>query len=217
MGDEKFDLFCPECNILVETDVIAKGSGGFTSSASNPIDEADADYHGDYYYISQCKRCNQPFLIKQSLYGIPGEFETITEESVLYPAESRIPIENLPTMIKSAYDQACRSFTASLFEPCVLMCRKSLEVVCKMHDANGNNLYQKLESLKKAEHIDQRLLNWSHEIRAIANDAAHESLSNIEKEDARDCLDLTEAILLYVYSLGSRFDNFKSRRENKNA
>ena len=215
MRNESFDLFCPKCNILVETKVIADGHGGFSSNALNPIDEVDAEYHGDIYYISLCTRCDQPFLIKQSLYGVPVEFEVIRNEIVLFPNDSRIPIENVPPLAQAAYEQAVKSFSASLFEPCVLMCRKTLEVVCKSLNAKGSNLYKRLESLRELGHIDQRLLDWSHEIRSIGNDAAHDVNSVIDREDARDSLDLTEAILLYIFSLCSRFENFKNRRLNE--
>ncbi len=216
MREKSFDLFCPKCNILVETEVIANGSGGFRSDAVNPIDEIDAEYHGEIYYISLCIRCKQPFMIRKSLYGILGEFESITDETVLYPTGSKLPIEDLPPMASSAYEQALKSFSASLYEPCVLMCRKSLEVVCETLNAKGSSLYGRLESLKKNGHIDQRLLNWAHQIRAIGNEAAHNIEPEIHKEDARDALDLTEAILIYIFSLTRRFESFKSRRNEKN-
>ena len=88
MTDETFDVFCPECNIQVEARVICNGSSGFSSDALNPMDEVDAEYYGDTYSVALCRRCNSPFLIKQSLYGVPGEFETITSEAVLFPQVS---------------------------------------------------------------------------------------------------------------------------------
>jgi hypothetical protein len=140
MAESSFDLFCPQCNILVEARVIAEGHGGFQSSAINPIDEADTEYYGDNYSVCLCRRCSQPFLVRQSLYGIPGEFETVTEEEVLYPSESKLLAEGLPENVKTAYDQAARSLHASLFEPCVLMSRKCLEAVCKILSAKGRDL-----------------------------------------------------------------------------
>jgi hypothetical protein len=38
MSKDSFDLFCPDCNILVAAKVIASGSGGFRSDAVNPLD-----------------------------------------------------------------------------------------------------------------------------------------------------------------------------------
>lgn len=212
MAESSFDLFCPRCNILVETRVIAEGHGGFQSNAINPMDEADAEYHGDHYSVCLCRRCNQPFLVRQSLYGIPGEFETVTEEAVLYPSESKLLAEGLPENVKMAYDQAVRSLHASLFEPCVLMSRKCLEAVCKILNAKGRDLSKRLSTLHEAGHIDSRLLNWAHQIRLIGNEAAHDIDTVVTKEDARDVFDFTEAILIYVFSLTKRFESLKARR-----
>ena len=162
MAEETFDVFCPQCNILVEAKVIAEGHGGVRSNAVNPIDEADAQYHADRYFVCLCRRCNQPFLVSESFYGIPGEFETVTEETVLYPTESRLLADALPESVKAAYDQAARSLHTSLFEPCVLMSRKCLEAVCKILNANGRDLSIRLANLHEAGHIDWRLLNWAH-------------------------------------------------------
>lgn len=212
MAKDSFDVFCPQCNILVNAKVIAEGHGGFHSNAVNPIDEVDTEYHGDHYSVCLCRRCNQPFLVRQSLYGVPGEFETITEEAVLYPSESKLLPEALPDSVKTAYDQAARSLHASLFEPCVLMSRKCLEAVCKILNANGRDLSARLSRLHHDGHIDSRLLNWAHQVRLIGNEAAHDIDRLVTKEDARDVFDFTEAILIYVFSLTKRFDSLQARR-----
>lgn len=198
--------------MLIAAKVIAEGNGGFRGNAISPLDATDTEYHGDHYYVCLCGRCSQPFLIRQSLFGIPAEFETITDETVLYPIEKQLPLDGIPATIKSAYDQAVRSFSASLFEPSVLMCRKCLEVTCKNFGAKGRDLKSKLQYLCDAGQIDSRLLNWAHEIRLIANEAAHDSDINVTQHNARDVLDFTEAILIYVFSLTSRFEAFRARR-----
>jgi len=71
MANTEFDVFCPVCNILVEAKVVAEGNGGFRSDALSPIDEVDAEYHGEHYYVCLCGRCGQPFLIRQSISAFP--------------------------------------------------------------------------------------------------------------------------------------------------
>lgn len=212
MSKTEFDVFCPTCNMLVAAKVVAEGNGGFRSDAVNPLDEVETEYHGEHYYISVCGRCSQPFMIRESLFGIPGEFETVTDEKVLYPTEPKLALGGVPNMIKSAYDQASRSFSASLFEPCALMCRKCLEATCKTLSAKGRDLNSRLQSLYDSGHIDRRLLDWAHEIRLIGNEAAHDTDTKVTKRDARDVLDFTEAILIYVFSLTARFQAFQARR-----
>jgi hypothetical protein len=210
---ESFDVFCLQCNILVDAKVIARGSGGFRSNTINPMDEVDAEYYGDCYYICLCRRCNQPFLIQQSLHGVPGDFEVVTDETVLYPNESKLLPDALPDGVKAVYDQAARSLHVSLFEPCVLMSRKCLEAVCKILNADGKNLSARLDRLHQDDHIDLRLLNFAHQIRLVGNEAAHDIDIIVTKEDARDIFDFTEAILIYIFSLTKRFEALQSRRK----
>jgi hypothetical protein len=212
MSDIAFDVYCPDCNICVAAQVIAEGSGQFRSDATNPIDEVDSLYQGEVYFVCLCKRCSQPFLIRQSVCGVPGEFHNVAEEVLLYPPDRKIPLDGAPAIVKSSHEQAVRAFSASLFEPCVLMCRKSIEATCKYFDAKGRDLNARLQTMFDMGQIDARLLSWAHEIRLIGNEAAHDADKKINKRDARDVLELTEAILIYVFSLSARFEKFRGRR-----
>jgi len=212
MSKTDFDVFCPGCNMLIAAKVIAEGNGGFQSDAISSFDEIDAEYYGAHYYVCLCSRCSHPFLIRQSIFGVPGDFETVTDEEILYPSERKLPLGGVPNTIRSAYDQAARSFAASLFEPCVLMCRKCLEATSRKLGAKGRDLNSKLKSLFESGQIDSRFLNWAHEIRLIGNEAAHDPETKVTKRDARDILDFTEAILIYIFSLTSRFEAFRTRR-----
>jgi hypothetical protein len=213
MQKNTFDVFCPQCNVVVEVKAIADATGEFNSEALNPEDRVDAMYNAEHYSICICQRCNQPFLIKESLRGIPAEFETVTDTVVLYPAESKISTEHFPSSIKSTYVQALKSYKMSLFDPCALMCRKCLEVLCKILGVTGSNLNQRLEKLKTENHIDERFLKWGHQIRLIGNEAAHDIDMPVSKKDAQDILEFTEAILIYVFSLTKRYEALIKRRQ----
>ena len=206
MPESSFDVFCPECNMLVEAKAVAEGHG----SLAEPND-IDLLIHWDHYSVCLCPRCEQPFFVKQSLYG-NAEFESVTDQMVLYPGESKLLPEALPDSVKMAYDQAQKCLNASLFEPCVLMSRKCLEAVCKVLNAKGRNLNALLANLHEAKHIDSRLLKWAHHVRAIGNEAAHDIDVPVTKEDARDVFEFTEAILIYVFSLTKRLESLQARR-----
>lgn len=188
--------------------------GGFRPGALSELDIADAEYQGDRFSIALCPRCENPFLIRESLFGI-GDFETVTEEKVLYPPSERLPLEHVPAVAQKAYEQAVRALSTGLYEASTLMCRKTLEAVCKLKGASGRTLYERLSALKEQGVIDARLIDWAHEIRAVGNDAAHDSDGDVSVEDARDVLDFTEAILLYVFSFTVRFEQFRSRRARR--
>lgn len=213
MGETSFDVFCPECNMLVQAKVVAEGHGRpVPQDTVALVDDVDKPYRCEHYSVCLCPRCEQPFFVNQSLYGVAGEFEAITDQVVLYPGEPKLLSEALPDSVKTAYDQAARCLTASLFEPCVLMSRKCLEAVCKTLNANGRSLHARLANLHEAEHIDSRLLDWAHQVRVIGNEAAHDVDAPVTTEDARDAFEFTEAILIYVFSLTKRFETLRERR-----
>lgn len=215
VAEDSFDVFCLECNTQVQTRVIATGNGGFSSDAVNPVDEADAEYHGDVYYVALCPRCNAPFLLKESRYGVPGEFETVTSKTVLYPKTTNLDFEGLSGAMRKSYEQALRCYSGSLFEPCALMCRRCLEILTKSFGVEKGTLEAKLKTLVDQNIIEARLAQWAHGIRVVGNEAAHDTDAELSKQDARDALDFTEALLTYVFVLNTRFESFQSRRKQR--
>lgn len=143
---------------MVSAKVRAKVPGGFRTSAADGSDTSDAEYHGDHYVLALCGRCDGPFLVRESLYGIPGEFETVTEEAVLYPASDRLALADVTASVQRAHEQAVRAFGVALYKPSALMCRKALEAVYKLKGATGRSLYDRLGALAKSGVIDARLL-----------------------------------------------------------
>ncbi|MBI1746165.1 MAG: DUF4145 domain-containing protein [Acidobacteria bacterium] len=215
MQKETFDVFCPTCNILVEAKVIARGFGEYRSDAVNPMDEVDSEYHGDHYSVALCRRCNGPFLVREALYGVPGEFETVTDEVVLYPVSGGPRIDGLPESIGRSVAQAHRSYAASSYDACALMCRRALEALCKTLSAKGRDLDRRLADLEASGRIDSRMIHWAHGVRLVGNEAAHDVDTAVTVEDARDILEFTEALLLYVFTLDTKFRSFEARRKGR--
>jgi hypothetical protein len=50
---------------------------------------------------------------------------------------------------------------------------------------------------------------------SLGNEAAHDTQTELSKNDARDALDFTEALLMYVFVLNGRFEAFSARRKQK--
>jgi len=215
MQKETFDVFCPTCNILVEAKVIARGSGEYRSNAVNPLDEVDAEYYCDHYSVALCGRCNGPFLVREALYGVPGEFETVTDDTILYPVSPGPRLEGLSASIARSVAQAHRSYSTSSYDACALMCRRALEALCRTLAANGRDLARRLADLKANGHIDERLLDWAHGVRLVGNEAAHDVDAAVTAEDARDILEFTEALLMYVFTLDTKFRSFEARRNRR--
>jgi hypothetical protein len=63
--------------------------------------------------------------------------------------------------------------------------------------------------------IDARLYDWSQQLQAFRNLAAHPEDISISKDDAADLQMFTNAIVEYVYDLSDRYQQFKARTEER--
>ena len=207
---ERVDLFCPHCNVMVDARVEASATA--ESSFGNGQDATEGIHWQQCYDTALCPRCLGPFLIKRRMTFVDGNLFGVEEEGVLFPAEAGLQIEGVPEPIARAYQQAARSFRVSLFEPSAIMCRKCLEGICEKFEAQGRNLKDKIAFLEEAGVIDTKLFRWADELRIVGSDAAHDVEVTIVKDDARDALGFVEAILMYVFTLNARFDEFRRRR-----
>jgi hypothetical protein len=209
---ENIDLFCPHCNVMVEARVEASATA--ESSFLKGEDATEGMHWQQCYDTALCPRCLGPFLIKRRMTFVEGSLFGVEEEGVLFPAEAGMQIDGVPEPIARAYQQAARAYRASLYEPSAIMCRKCLEGICENFKAQGRNLKEKLASLEKEGVIDTKLFQWADELRIVGNDAAHDVNVSILKDDARDALGFVEAILMYVFTLNARFDEFRRRRRD---
>ena len=212
--EEEIDLFCPECNIRITTKIVTKGVDTFSDSAATPPEGVDAEFFIYEYFVCVCKHCGQPFFARRANFEASGEHGTFKEDEVLYPYERRTQLDGVPPSLKKSYKGAVLSFKVASYEPCVIMCRKCIETMCKALGARGRDLSEKLNNLYETQKIDSRVLEWAQEIRLVGNGGAHDD-TEVTRRDARDTLDFTEYILTYVFILTSRFDKYRNRRARR--
>jgi predicted LPLAT superfamily acyltransferase len=70
-----------------------------------------------------------------------------------------------------------------------------------------------LEKMKNDGLIDDRLYEWADTLRLAGNEAAHDVNVTVSRDDARDMLEFTNAILDYLFSFCDKFERFKLRRK----
>ncbi len=95
------------------------------------------------------------------------------------------------------------------------MCRRTLEGICAHHNMQGGNLVKKLQQLRADGVIEQRLFEWADSLRMVGNEAAHDVTSTVSKEDARDLLDFTRALVEYIFTFTESFRKFQERRARR--
>jgi len=212
---------CPICGFATSTNEVARYETDAIPEPNQVIfDPSEINTSYKEYILSSCPKCKSPFLAVEE-YVNNFEIGTyLQHQEILYPTENAalLTLGVMPEQITKIYLQAKICFSKSLYEPSVIMSRKCLEAICKDLGATGKNLADKVENVKNTGKINDQLIRWATELRLIGNDAAHDLEIIISRQDAEDSLVFLNALLLYIYTLDKKFEDFLSRRSKaKNA
>lgn len=194
-------LPCDNCSAVVDAQELADYSLEIPS--------------GDRYRVAfhRCPRCEHPLLTLQE-WEWDGH---LGEPSRVYPPHGDTISSTLPAPLRSAFDEAVTCYRSKAFTAAAVMCRKTLEGICKERGITERNLATALTKLRDAGTIDARLFEWADQLRLFGNDAAHDLSVTIEGPDARDIIDFTKALIEYVFTFQERFLAFKARRSKQAA
>jgi hypothetical protein len=178
-------------------------------------------HRGDYELVVQndngvwvhtlllCTKCEGPILVVQEPFA-DGDLSQPTQ---LYPAQRAHDVHGAPRNVRESFREAVRCFErGAAHTATAIMCRRTLETICQTHGAAGRNLPRKLRDLHAKGVIDQTLLDWAMELKALGDEAA-DSDGQVTRQDANDALEFTAATLGYVYTYRQSFDFFKRRRD----
>jgi len=166
------------------------------------------------YLLLKCPICEKPILIAQDNIGNMVQGDIWDTPYVLYPRKLGHINPDIPSQIRSMHEEAIGCFKARSYTACSIMCRKSLEGMCVHQGVTKRNLAESLEALKEQNLIDNRLYEWADQLRLAGNQAAHDVDTSVSREDASDILELTTALLDYVFSFREKFERFKERRSS---
>jgi hypothetical protein len=155
-------------------------------------------------------------MIEQSNVGNLAEGDIWDTPTRLFPQSKYRANPNAPENIQQAFSEAYICYRNRAYTAAAILCRKTLEGICKAHDVGERNLMASLNKMKETGLIDERLHEWSDALRHAGNAAVHDVEVTVSQADAQDILEFTNAILDYLFSYRERFENFKSRRD-KNA
>lgn len=201
-------LSCPQCQAKVNGEEV-------TSHEYMDGDPGEGGIHARVILFG-CPQCTEPMLVRQ--YESGSYQDDWGHETVTYAGNERIyPVERtihakIPETIRRSFAEARRCLEHRCYIASAIMCRRTLEALCKHHDTKGKNLAKSLEELHEAKVIDDRLYEWAEALRADGNLAAHDPEATFARQDAEDLAEFSEAILEYVFVLSDRFAAFKVRR-----
>jgi hypothetical protein len=191
-------LDCKYCEALVDAILLKDYSG---------CSEEGLPYK---YSFLKCPKCDSPFLVYQEDIGL----DNWDDPYRLYPTQDVInPF--YPEPIKNAYSEAQVCFKAKAYIASTIMCRKTLEGICKEHNIKEDNLNTSLKKMKEQGIIESRLFEWADTLRISGNEAVHDLNVKVTKDDAKDIIEFTNALLEYIFTFNDKYEQYRKRQENK--
>ena len=157
------------------------------------------------YTLLKCSVCASVML------ALEEYFEDWEPPVRVYPAPRKASW-SLPADIRASFEETLAVLAARAYTATAMMCRRTLEGVCVNQGADGGTLQAKLGDLRQKGVIEQRLYDWADSLRDAGNGAAHDVDKTVSAEDARDLVDLTDAVLQYVFTFQAKYNRFKQRR-----
>lgn len=225
-----FIVDCPTCRAKV-----AALEHGCVSNHGG-IDQDGIEHYGISVSLGMCPKC-RTILVGESqqirIEGYDSEFDEWADAIRVYPAPPKTFISNRITKVVSeSIAEADKCLQANANIAACVMFGRALEAICRdlLKTAPNDSTTQPsaalkrhimlgegIRKLKDNGLIDQRLFDWSQQLHAFRNDAAHptESETTISREDAIDLQSFVYAIIEYIYDLTDRYEEFKKRLAKK--
>ena len=238
MSEKTFIVDCPKCRAKVAAEIsgVAERSGhGYESNVP----------FADRLYVGTCPRCG--ILISGKSHQISfiewnSEFDEWSDVVRVFPEPMKtFTSHRIPKVVTNSLVEADRCLQSGASTAACVMFGRALEAVCRDVLQPGTTssvrkrtrgtrakpstpskkimLGKGIQELKDQNIIDQRLYDWSQQLQAFRNIAAHPDEIEISRQDAEDLQSFVYAIVEYIYDLADRYEEFKERlaRRNKKA
>lgn len=222
---DTFIVDCPSCKAKVAA--VEEGR----AERSYYDDEANQP-HCTRLHVGKCPRCSS-LLAGESeqirFENFDSEYDEFSDVVRIYPNPPKtFSSHRIPKIATESLLEAERCLQANAHIAACAMLGRAFEALCRdvlrFEETTTNDkkkqrpimLGEGIKQLKDKNIIDERLYNWSQELQAFRNLAAHpDEESSISREDAQDLQAFVFAITEYVYDLTDRYNDFKSRAEYK--
>lgn len=220
---ETFIVDCPTCKAKVAA--IERGRirhrGG--------VHEGD-EHYGISVSLGDCPKCHT-ILVGESqqtaIAGFDSEYDEWADAIRVYPYPPKtFASTRIPKVVSESISEAVKSLQANANVAACVMFGRALEAICRdllepgMSEGTAKSkrpvmLGEGIRKLKDNGLIDQRLFDWSQQLHAFRNVAAHPTDVTISRQDAEDLCTFVYAIIEYIYDLTDRYNEFKERLTEK--
>jgi hypothetical protein len=125
--------------------------------------------------------------------------------------------DHWPTDVGRYWLQAHRSATDENWDAAALMARSALQLALRGHNAKAGSLKAEIDDLAARGVLPPHMKEWAHELRDLANDAAHPGpgAPTSSSDDVRDVIEFLDFLLQYLYTLPHEIAEYRKRRQGK--
>lgn len=219
-----FIIDCPWCKAKVAAQEYGSGKKqGWIEGPEEP--------YGTIISVGECPTCGS-LLVGESHQTLfqeyDSEYDQWSDYVRVYPKPPKtFTSYQIPNVVKDSIIEADRSLQANANIAACVMLGRALEGICRdvlqrtTPPQTGSKSQPKkskpimlgkgLQELKTKGIIDDRLFNWSQQLHAFRNLAAHPEDVSITREDAEDLQAFVHALVEYIYDLAERYEEFKER------
>lgn len=219
-----FVVNCPYC----KAKVAAIESG---RAENHVVDDESGQPYASRVLIGNCPKC-KCILVGESdqidFAGYFAEYDRWSDIVRVYPKPPKaFSSDHIPNVVSDSLNEADRSLQAGANIAACVMLGRALEALCRdvLEPKHKKDelpaaaptkqkrimLGEGLKKLREAKIIDDRLYDWSQQLHAFRNLAAHPEDISISRNDAEDLQTFVNAIVEYVYDLADRYAEFKKR------
>jgi hypothetical protein len=223
-----FIVDCPTCKAKVAA--IEHGS----VKHKGGVDDEGNGHYGVFVSLGVCPKCRTIIVGEAQQTAIEGydSYENEWAEAIrVFPEPPKTFMSNrIPRVVTESISEADKSLQANANIAACVMFGRALEAICRdlLEAPTKDNsteptaapkrkvmLGEGIRKLKDTGLIDQRLFDWSQQLHAFRNVAAHPTEISISREDASDLRSFVYAIIEYIYDLTDRYNEFKERLVKK--
>ena len=227
---QQMQTFIVDCHIC-QAKVAAQQSG---SAERSFFDDEVGEPFCERVLVGKCPNCDCVLVGSTQQIGFEkhdSEIDIWSDVVRVYPKPPKVfSSMRIPRVVTTSLNEADRSLQAGANIAACVMFGRALEALCRhvistkqpappdREDTSANKKPQKklmlgegIRKLHELKVIDDRLLDWSQQLQAFRNLAAHPEDISISRVDAEDLQTFVNAIVEYVYDLSDRYDEFKGR------
>jgi hypothetical protein len=218
-----FVIDCPFCKAKVAAEEEGRGQSFFVDDGGSP--------NGERILVGSCPRC-KTLLVGQSeqihFENYDAEEDQWSDVNRVFPKPAKtFSSYRIPKVALDSLGEADRTLQANASVAACVMFGRALEAVCRdVLEPKGEDgeavegapkkwimLAAGIRLLREKNFIDDRLYDWSQQLHAFRNLAAHPDEGSISRDDAEDLQAFVYAIIEYIYDLTDRYNQFKARLE----